>query len=40
VPDLLHAAGSFSTVAPLSPSWYQMDNVVLSWLNGTIIVEL
>jgi hypothetical protein len=28
------------TVAPLSPSWYQMDSVVLSWLNDTITVEL
>ena len=28
------------TIAPLSPSWYQMDSVVLSWLIGTLIVEL
>jgi hypothetical protein len=27
-------------VAPLSPSWVQMDNVVLSWLNDTITVKL
>jgi hypothetical protein len=27
-------------VAPLPPSWYQMDNVVLSWLHDTITVEL
>jgi hypothetical protein len=27
-------------VAPLSPSWYQMDSVVLSWLHSTITVEL
>jgi hypothetical protein len=27
-------------VAPLSPSWYQMDIVVLSWLIDTITVEL
>ena len=27
-------------VAPLSPSWVQIDSVVLSWLNGTITVEL
>jgi hypothetical protein len=27
-------------VTPPSPSWYQMDSVVLSWLHGTITVEL
>jgi hypothetical protein len=27
-------------VAPLSPSWVQMDSVVLSWLHNTITVEL
>jgi hypothetical protein len=27
-------------VAPPSPSWCLMDNVVLSWLHGTITVEL
>jgi hypothetical protein len=27
-------------VTPLSPSWYLMDNVVLSWPNVTITVEL
>ena len=27
-------------VAPLSPSWCLMDSVVLSWLHGTITVEL
>jgi hypothetical protein len=27
-------------VALSSPSWYLMDSVVLSWLHGTIIVEL
>jgi hypothetical protein len=27
-------------VAPLSPSWVQIDSVVLSWLNDTITVEL
>jgi hypothetical protein len=27
-------------VAPMSPSWVQMDSVVLSWLNDTITVEL
>jgi hypothetical protein len=27
-------------VAPLSPSWVQMDNVVISWLHDTITVEL
>jgi hypothetical protein len=26
--------------ALLSPSWVQMDNVVTSWLHGTITVEL
>jgi hypothetical protein len=26
--------------APLSPSWVQMDSVVISWLHGTITVEL
>jgi primosomal replication protein N len=27
-------------VAPQSPAWVQMDNVVISWLHGTITVEL
>jgi hypothetical protein len=27
-------------IAPLSPSWYRMDNVVLLWLHDTITVEL
>jgi hypothetical protein len=27
-------------VAPLPPSRYQMDNMVLSWLHDTITVEL
>jgi hypothetical protein len=27
-------------VTSMSPSWVQIDSVVLSWLNGTITVEL
>ena len=27
-------------VVPLSPSWVQMDNMVISWLHGTITVAL
>jgi hypothetical protein len=27
-------------IAPLSPSWHQMDSVVLSWLTGTLTIEL
>ena len=27
-------------IVSLSPSWVQMDSVVVSWLNGTITVEL
>ena len=27
-------------VAPLSPSWVQMDSMVISWLHNTITVEL
>jgi hypothetical protein len=35
-----YALADHVLVAPLSPSWYQMDSVVLSWLNGIITVEL
>jgi hypothetical protein len=27
-------------IASLSPSWHQMDSVVLSWLTGTLTIEL
>lgn len=27
-------------IAPLSSSWHQMDSLVLSWINDTLIVEL
>ncbi|XP_008656841.2 uncharacterized protein [Zea mays] len=30
----------YDLVTPLSPSWAQMDSVVLFWLNNTITVEL
>lgn len=29
-----------NVVAPMAPSWIQMDNVVLSWFIGTLTVEL
>jgi hypothetical protein len=30
----------FVLADPPSPTWYLMDTVVLSWLHGTITVEL